>query len=159
MARVQVSNICERTVGFKIKTTSPEKYRVRPSSGIIKPGDNPPLANWLEFHRLRGSSTVVLLYSVHLYTHVHRLSHYVHHTNCRMFIVQFRMCFIIPLLHYSCTLLLLFFIIPVLLHSITPVLQYSCTSLFMYSITSVHLYTCTPVLHYYCTPVLHYSCT
>ncbi len=25
-------------VGFKIKTTSPEKYRVRPSSGVLQPG-------------------------------------------------------------------------------------------------------------------------
>ena len=25
-------------VGFKIKTTSPEKYRVRPSSGVLSPG-------------------------------------------------------------------------------------------------------------------------
>lgn len=36
-AKVQLTNICERKVGFKIKTTSPEKYRVRPSSGILNP--------------------------------------------------------------------------------------------------------------------------
>lgn len=38
IARVQVQNICDKLVGFKIKTTSPEKYRVRPSSGVLQPG-------------------------------------------------------------------------------------------------------------------------
>jgi len=40
LGRVQVTNVSERRVGFKIKTTSPEKYRVRPSSGILRTGEN-----------------------------------------------------------------------------------------------------------------------
>ncbi|XP_023342819.1 motile sperm domain-containing protein 2 [Eurytemora carolleeae] len=40
MARFQVSNICERRVGYKIKTTSPEKYKVKPSSAILQPGQS-----------------------------------------------------------------------------------------------------------------------
>lgn len=40
LGRVQVTNVADRKVGFKIKTTSPEKYRVRPSSGILRTGEN-----------------------------------------------------------------------------------------------------------------------
>lgn len=35
---VILKNISEKNVIFKIKTTSPEKFRVRPSIGIVKPG-------------------------------------------------------------------------------------------------------------------------
>jgi len=36
--KVQIQNISTKVVGYKIKTTSPEKYRVRPSSGSLGPG-------------------------------------------------------------------------------------------------------------------------
>lgn len=38
ISRVQVVSLSPRVTGYKIKTTSPEKYRVRPSSGILTPG-------------------------------------------------------------------------------------------------------------------------
>jgi len=38
-SRVQLTNISDKSVAFKIKTTSPEKYRVRPSSGILGAGE------------------------------------------------------------------------------------------------------------------------
>eukprot|EP00088_Acartia_fossae_P070015 TRINITY_DN9268_c0_g1_i2.p1 TRINITY_DN9268_c0_g1~~TRINITY_DN9268_c0_g1_i2.p1 ORF type:complete len:548 (+),score=161.37 TRINITY_DN9268_c0_g1_i2:124-1767(+) len=38
ISRVQLTNISDKKVAFKIKTTSPEKYRVRPSSGLLSPG-------------------------------------------------------------------------------------------------------------------------
>ena len=34
-ARIQIQNISSKAVGYKIKTTSPEKYRVRPSTGSL----------------------------------------------------------------------------------------------------------------------------
>ena len=37
MSRVQLINTSDKKVAFKIKTTSPEKYRVRPSSGLLSP--------------------------------------------------------------------------------------------------------------------------
>lgn len=37
-ASISISNPSETTVAFKIKTTSPEKYRVRPSLGILESG-------------------------------------------------------------------------------------------------------------------------
>ncbi|CAL4141164.1 unnamed protein product, partial [Meganyctiphanes norvegica] len=37
-ANITISNPSETTVAFKIKTTSPEKYRVRPSLGILEGG-------------------------------------------------------------------------------------------------------------------------
>lgn len=39
MARLQIINVSSQTAAFKIKTTSPEKYRVRPSIGLLLPGD------------------------------------------------------------------------------------------------------------------------
>jgi len=39
VAKVQITNTSTKTVIFKIKTTSPEKYRVRPSLSHIKTGD------------------------------------------------------------------------------------------------------------------------
>lgn len=36
-ARIQIQNISNKAVGYKIKTTSPEKYRVRPSTGSLAP--------------------------------------------------------------------------------------------------------------------------
>jgi len=38
VAKVQVESLSHKTTGYKIKTTSPEKYRVRPSSGVLAPG-------------------------------------------------------------------------------------------------------------------------
>jgi len=39
VAKVQITNTSNKTVVFKIKTTSPEKYRVRPSLSHIKTGE------------------------------------------------------------------------------------------------------------------------
>jgi len=50
--RVQIQNISSRIVGYKIKTTSPEKYRVRPSTGSLSPG----LAATVEIHVSGGQS-------------------------------------------------------------------------------------------------------
>lgn len=36
--KIQIQNISPKIVGYKIKTTSPEKYRVRPSTGSLNPG-------------------------------------------------------------------------------------------------------------------------
>jgi len=38
VAKVQVESLSHKITAYKIKTTSPEKYRVRPSSGILAPG-------------------------------------------------------------------------------------------------------------------------
>ena len=38
--KVQIQNISTKVVGYKIKTTSPEKYRVRPSSGSLGPSQS-----------------------------------------------------------------------------------------------------------------------
>ena len=37
-AKLQIQNVSQKPVGYKIKTTSPEKYRVRPSTGSLGPG-------------------------------------------------------------------------------------------------------------------------
>ena len=37
-AKIQIQNISSKALGYKIKTTSPEKYRVRPSTGSLGPG-------------------------------------------------------------------------------------------------------------------------
>ena len=39
-ARVNLSNITGDMVGYKMKTTTPDRYKVRPSSGHLRPGDN-----------------------------------------------------------------------------------------------------------------------
>ncbi|KAL4565729.1 hypothetical protein LXL04_029832 [Taraxacum kok-saghyz] len=36
---LKVSNSTEKYVAFKVKTTSPKKYFVRPNTGVIQPGD------------------------------------------------------------------------------------------------------------------------
>ena len=36
-AKLQIQNVSQKPVGYKIKTTSPEKYRVRPSTGCLGP--------------------------------------------------------------------------------------------------------------------------
>ncbi|XP_025085499.1 motile sperm domain-containing protein 2-like isoform X2 [Pomacea canaliculata] len=36
---ITLSNTLPYLIAFKIKTTSPEKYRVRPSTGVVKPGE------------------------------------------------------------------------------------------------------------------------
>lgn len=38
-ARVNMSNITGDIVGFKMKTTTPDRYKVRPSSGHLRPGE------------------------------------------------------------------------------------------------------------------------
>ena len=37
VAKLQIQNVSSKPVGYKIKTTSPEKYRVRPSTGSLAP--------------------------------------------------------------------------------------------------------------------------
>lgn len=37
---VDITNIVQQPVTYKIKTTSPDKFRVRPSSGVLAPGAN-----------------------------------------------------------------------------------------------------------------------
>ena len=37
-AKLQIQNVSQKPIGYKIKTTSPEKYRVRPSTGSLGPG-------------------------------------------------------------------------------------------------------------------------
>jgi len=54
-AKVQIQNISSKIVGYKIKTTSPEKYRVRPSTGSLSPG----LAATVEIHVSGGQATTV----------------------------------------------------------------------------------------------------
>ena len=39
VGKVFIQNISLKIVGYKIKTTSPEKYRVRPSTGSLSPGE------------------------------------------------------------------------------------------------------------------------
>ena len=34
-----MTNISSEIVGFKMKTTTPDRYKVRPSSGALKPGE------------------------------------------------------------------------------------------------------------------------
>merc|ERR1719317_494449 len=51
--RVQIQNISRKIVGYKIKTTSPEKYRVRPSIGSLSPG----LTATVEIHVSGGQAT------------------------------------------------------------------------------------------------------
>ena len=51
--RVQIQNISSKVVGYKIKTTSPEKYRVRPSTGSLSPG----LTATVEIHVSGGQAT------------------------------------------------------------------------------------------------------
>ena len=36
-AKIQIQNVSSKSLGYKIKTTSPEKYRVRPSTGSLAP--------------------------------------------------------------------------------------------------------------------------
>merc|ERR1719150_1426836 len=38
--KVSLTNTSGKPLGYKIKTTSPEKYRVRPSTGSISPGQS-----------------------------------------------------------------------------------------------------------------------
>ena len=45
-ATLQIQNVSQKPVGYKIKTTSPEKYRVRPSTGSLGPG----LSTSVEIH-------------------------------------------------------------------------------------------------------------
>jgi len=53
MAKLQIQNVSSKPVGYKIKTTSPEKYRVRPSTGQLGPGTTASV----EIHCSGGQST------------------------------------------------------------------------------------------------------
>jgi len=52
--KIQIQNISTQIVGYKIKTTSPEKYRVRPSTGSLTPG----LTATVEIHVSGGQATI-----------------------------------------------------------------------------------------------------
>lgn len=52
--KIQIQNISTQIVGYKIKTTSPEKYRVRPSTGSLTPG----LVATVEIHMSGGQAMV-----------------------------------------------------------------------------------------------------
>ena len=64
--RVQIQNISSKLLGFKIKTTSPEKYRVRPSTGSLSPG----LTATVEIHVSGGQATSSLVRDKFLITAV-----------------------------------------------------------------------------------------
>ena len=64
--RVQIQNISRKIVGYKIKTTSPEKYRVRPSTGSLSPG----LTATVEIHVSGGQATSSLVRDKFLITAV-----------------------------------------------------------------------------------------
>merc|ERR1712038_1436071 len=44
---LSLTNSSEKHVAFKDKTTSPEKYRVRPSTGVVKPGGSYDISVYL----------------------------------------------------------------------------------------------------------------
>ncbi len=44
---LSLSNNTEKHVAFKVKTTSPEKYRVRPSTGIVRPKGSAEISVYL----------------------------------------------------------------------------------------------------------------
>ena len=52
VAKLQIQNISSKPVGYKIKTTSPEKYRVRPSTGSLAPNQSASV----EIHFAGGQS-------------------------------------------------------------------------------------------------------
>ena len=54
VGKVLIQNISLKIVGYKIKTTSPEKYRVRPSTGSLSPGGTATV----EIYVTGGSSTI-----------------------------------------------------------------------------------------------------
>jgi len=39
-ARMQIGNVTGKVIGYKMKTTTPERYKVRPSSGHLRPGES-----------------------------------------------------------------------------------------------------------------------
>lgn len=45
---LQVSNPNNQPVAFKVKTTAPKQYCVRPNSGRIEPGEKVEVQGWLE---------------------------------------------------------------------------------------------------------------
>ncbi|SPP77512.1 blast:Motile sperm domain-containing protein 2 [Drosophila guanche] len=56
-ATVHFKSIAKVPVTFKIQTTSPEKFRVRPRCGIISPNEKAEISIWLKSeYKLRGDS-------------------------------------------------------------------------------------------------------
>jgi hypothetical protein len=53
--KIQIQNISTKIVGYKIKTTLPEKYRIRPSTGSLSPG----LTATVEIHVSGGQATTI----------------------------------------------------------------------------------------------------
>lgn len=53
VAKLQIQNTSSKPVGYKIKTTSPEKYRVRPSTGILAPN----VSTSVEIHFAGGQAS------------------------------------------------------------------------------------------------------
>jgi len=58
MSRVQLINTSDKKVAFKIKTTSPEKYRVRPSSGLLSPSQETSVSLYVPTGHSGGNSPV-----------------------------------------------------------------------------------------------------
>jgi len=59
VSRVQIVSVSPRVVGFKIKTTSPEKYRVRPSSGTLPPGSSASVEIHVSAANVANASSLV----------------------------------------------------------------------------------------------------
>ena len=57
-ARIQARNISVRVVAYKMKTTSPDRYKVRPSSGSLGPGQS--LAMEVSVSRSHASNTQLI---------------------------------------------------------------------------------------------------
>jgi len=59
VAKMSILNIGSRVVGYKIKTTSPEKYRVRPSTGILGLGNTAQVEIHVASAEGGGANTVL----------------------------------------------------------------------------------------------------
>ncbi|XP_032587804.1 motile sperm domain-containing protein 2-like isoform X3 [Drosophila mojavensis] len=54
-AKVSLRNICNKPVVYKIQTTSPEKFRVRPRCGIIPQNESTEVHIWLKSDQILSS--------------------------------------------------------------------------------------------------------
>lgn len=59
VSRVQVVSLSPRITAYKIKTTSPEKYRVRPSSGLLSPGSSATIELHVSASNAANASSLV----------------------------------------------------------------------------------------------------
>ena len=60
---LNLTNNTQKQIAYKVKTTSPEKYRVRTSSGLIKPGMTASVSIYLQ------ASTSKSDRQIHLFDH------------------------------------------------------------------------------------------